>query len=74
MRVENIMRMDKPRIEPLSRENWDADVLHIVDPNGDRDDADIFNIFKTDVQADKCAFEVWIRHRAQAIKALWLVS
>lgn len=41
------MRLDHPRIEPLSREHWDEDVLHIVDPNGDRDDADIFNIFKT---------------------------
>ncbi len=41
------MRLDKPRLEPLGKAGWDDDVREIFDKNGDRDENDVFNIFKT---------------------------
>ena len=41
------MRLDTPRLEPLGKADWDEDVKQIFDRNGDRDENDVFNIFRT---------------------------
>ena len=41
------MRLDKPRLEPLGKADWSEEVRQTFDKNGDRDENDVFNIFKT---------------------------
>lgn len=41
------MRLDTPRVNPLGKADWDEEVRQIFDRNGDRDENDVFNIFKT---------------------------
>jgi len=53
------MRLYEPRIPPRDQSEWDDDVRRIIDPKGERDAGDVFNIFKTLAHHPKL-FKRWV--------------